>query len=80
MATVVAARAPHESDRRAAFETLQDQPLAHDRVCATARYLTLSEPAFQLHVVQAGPEDADPVLIVRGGDRHLISGTGLIGD
>jgi len=72
MATVHARRAEHEADRRAAFQDLQNQLLAHYGVSASSRYLSLREPAIRLHALQAGPEDGEPVLIIHGGDGEAV--------
>jgi pimeloyl-ACP methyl ester carboxylesterase len=72
MGTLAAEPALHEADHRAAFEHLQKKLLAYYGVSATSRYVTLREPAIRLHLLEAGPKDADPLLIVHGGDGEAV--------
>jgi len=72
MATVMTQAASIEADRRAAFESLQYQLLDYYGVSASSRYLTLHEPAVRLHVLEAGPEDGEPILIIHGGDGEAV--------
>jgi pimeloyl-ACP methyl ester carboxylesterase len=72
MATATTQVASPGTDRCAAFESLQQQLLDYYGVSARSRYLTLRDPAIRLHLLEAGPEDGEPLLIIHGGDGEAV--------